>query len=44
MTRHTDEEAIEHIQHFIEELKLIMLLLGKKNISSLPTAEYTFSS
>jgi isopentenyl-diphosphate delta-isomerase len=44
MTRHTDEEAFEHIQHFIEELKLIMLLLGKKNISSLSTAEYTFSS
>jgi isopentenyl-diphosphate delta-isomerase len=44
ISNHTDEEAIEQIQNFVEELKLIMLLLGKKNIQSLPTAEYTFSS
>ena len=44
INRHTDAEAVEKIQTFIEELKLIMLLLGKKNIQSLPTAEYTFPS
>jgi isopentenyl-diphosphate delta-isomerase len=44
ITRHTDDEAIQQIQNFIEELKLIMLLLGKKTVGSLPTAEYIFPS
>lgn len=40
---HTHEEAVAAIQHFIEELKLIMLVLGKKNIASLPTVPYTMT-
>jgi isopentenyl-diphosphate Delta-isomerase len=44
INRHTDEVAIQQIQNFIEELKLIMLLLGKKDVASLPTAEYSFRS
>jgi isopentenyl-diphosphate delta-isomerase len=38
---HTHEEAVGIIDAFIEELKLIMLVLGKKNIGSLTTAAYT---
>jgi isopentenyl-diphosphate delta-isomerase len=43
MNQHTDEEAIVMIKAFIEELRLIMLLLGKTTIASLPTAEFTFT-
>ncbi|MFZ9704523.1 MAG: type 2 isopentenyl-diphosphate Delta-isomerase, partial [Bacilli bacterium] len=39
---HNHEEAVAEIQHFIEELKLIMLVLGKQNISALPTVPYTW--
>ncbi len=38
---HTHEEALAMMDAFIEELKLIMLVLGKKNISLLTTAAYT---
>ena len=43
VNQHTDEEAIANITAFIDELKLIMLLLGKPNIASLPTAEFTYN-
>ena len=43
MKEKTDEEAVVAIQSFIEELKLIMLLLGKSTIASLPTAEFTYN-
>jgi isopentenyl-diphosphate delta-isomerase len=43
MNQHTDEEAIVMIKAFVEELRLIMLLLGKTTIASLPTAEFTFT-
>ena len=38
---HTHEEALVLMDAFIEELKLIMLVLGKNNISLLTTAAYT---
>ena len=43
MNQHTDEEAMTKINSFIDELKLIMLLLGKPTIASLPTAEFTYT-
>ena len=43
INQHTDDEAITKINSFIDELKLIMLLLGKPTIASLPTAEYTYT-
>jgi isopentenyl-diphosphate delta-isomerase len=43
INQHTDDEARTKINSFIDELKLIMLLLGKPTIVSLPTAEYTYT-
>jgi isopentenyl-diphosphate delta-isomerase len=43
INQHTDDEAMTKINSFIDELKLIMLLLGKPTIVSLPTAEYTYT-
>lgn len=36
---HTHEQAIEKLNEFIEEIKMIMLVLGKKNIVSLKEAD-----
>lgn len=36
---HTHEEAVEKLNQFIEEMKMIMLVLGKKNILALKEAE-----
>ncbi len=36
---HTHEEAVEQLNQFIEELKMIMLVLGKQNILALKDAE-----
>ncbi len=36
---HTHEQAIEKLYQFIEEIKMIMLVLGKKNIVSLKEAD-----
>jgi isopentenyl-diphosphate Delta-isomerase len=41
--QYNDEEAIAKMHAFIDELKLIMLLLGKPTIASLSTAEYTYT-
>ena len=43
INQHTDDEAMTKINSFIDELKLIMLLLGKPTIASLPTAEFTYT-
>jgi isopentenyl-diphosphate delta-isomerase len=43
INQHTDDEAMTKINSFIDELKLIMLLLGKSTIASLPNAEYTYT-
>jgi isopentenyl-diphosphate delta-isomerase len=40
---HTHEEAVAEMQHWIEELKLIMLVLGKKTVTSLSTVPYTWT-
>ncbi len=36
---HTHEEAVEKLNQFIEEMKMIMLVLGKKNILALKETE-----
>lgn len=39
---HPHDEAVVHLKSFIEEIKTIMLILGKPTIASLTTAELTY--